>query len=140
VASVVPARYFGPATAEFQSWLQKETRNFLEADLLHREYPPARKDALNEPREDRARVDGIEHDEDGPDGDLGDFDVAAVRSDLAKMGDPEERAMGQALLDVVKDLPSSDQEFLVRMADAKGASGADRTRLSRLRRKIKHSM
>jgi hypothetical protein len=38
VANIVPTRYFGPATADFQRWLRNETINFLEADLLHWEH------------------------------------------------------------------------------------------------------
>jgi len=137
VANIVPARHFGPATAEFQNWLQKETRNFLEADLLHREHPPASKDALNEPREDWMRVDGIENVEYSPQDELADKDVAAVRYDLAKVEGPEQYAMRRELVEVLKSLSPSDRVFLARMNGARGASGAQRTRLSRLRKKIR---
>jgi hypothetical protein len=137
VANIVPARHFGPATSEFQSWFQKEARNFFEADLLNREHPPASKDCLNEPREYRISVDGLENDEYGPKGKSAEKDVAAVRYDLAQMNGPEQHAMRRDVLDVVNTLGRSDRQFLVRMDGAKGASGAERTRLSRLRKKIR---
>jgi hypothetical protein len=140
VANIVPARHFGPVTAEFQKWFQKETRNFFEADLLHREHPPACKDALNEPREDWMRVDGIENADDTPKGESADKDVAAVRYDLAKVEGPEQYAMRRELVDVLKSLSPSDRVFLARMNGARGASGAQRTRLSRLRKKIRKLM
>jgi hypothetical protein len=138
VANIVPARHFGPATAEFQKWFQKETRNFLEADLLYRDHPFRNTDALDKLRPDWTSVDGLENDENGPDGELGDHDVAADRSDLAKIEEPEQHAIGQDLLDVVNNLPRSDREFLARMNGARGATGAERTRLSRLRKKIRN--
>jgi hypothetical protein len=138
VANIVPARHFGPATPDFQRWFRKESRNFLEADLLHQSHPLGSTDALDKPRADQTSVDGLENDEYGPEGEAGAHDVAADRSDLAKIEDPEQHAYGRELLAVVNNLPRSDRQFLARMNGARGTTGAERTRVSRLRKKIRH--
>jgi hypothetical protein len=105
---------------------------------LYRDHPSGGTDALDKPRADRTSVDGLENDENGPEGGLSAHDVAVGRSDLAKIEDPEQHAIGRELLAVMNNLPRSDRQFLVRMNGARGASGAERTRVSRLRKKIRH--
>jgi hypothetical protein len=114
VALVRPARQYGPGSSDFRRWFEQDVRAAVEQQLAEYcgEQPPERARASYEPIEDHA-------------------EKSDDREDMPAIID--------ARLLLFRDLTPKDRALLKR-ADSGRLSAADRQRLSRLRKKISHTL